>query len=76
MADSEYFDPLFLLKFKLNVYLFLQGLNYSVLSVSGKKFDSHPSIVFKFILLPTPCCYGLGVMLNSCILSDFRVIAV
>ena len=27
------------LKFKPNVYLFLQGLNYRVLSLPGKKFD-------------------------------------
>ena len=40
MGDSEYFDSLYLLEFKSNVYLFLQGLSYSVLSVHGKKLDS------------------------------------
>ena len=28
----------------------------------GEKFDSQPSFVFKLILLPTPCYYGLDVM--------------
>ena len=48
-------------KFKSNVYLFLQGLSYRVLSTPGKKFDSQPSSVLKLALLPTPCCYVLDV---------------
>ena len=31
-----------------------------VAGLPGKKFDSQPSPVFKMILLPTPCCYGLA----------------
>ena len=61
MADFETWTPLYLIKFKSNVYLVLQGLSYMVLSVPGKKFYSRSSSFFKLILLPTPC-YGLEVM--------------
>ena len=33
----------------------------TILSVPGKKFDPQPSFVFKLILLPRPCRYGLDV---------------
>ena len=32
-----------------------------------KKMDSQSSSAFKLILLPTHCCYGLDITLNSCI---------
>ena len=50
---------IYLSKFKSNVYLFLQGLSYKVLSEPGKKFDSQSSSVFILTLLLTPCCYGV-----------------
>ena len=40
MADFQTLK-LYLPKFKSNVYLFLQGPSYRVLSVPGKKFDSN-----------------------------------
>ena len=40
---------------------FLQGLSNRVLSLLGKKFDFQPLSIFKLILLPMPCCYGLDV---------------
>ena len=60
------FDLLYLPKFKSYVYVLLQELNYRILSVPGKKFDSQPPSVFKLILLPTPYCYGLNIKWNSC----------
>ena len=60
MADFDT-DPLYLPKFKSNLYLILQAPSYRVMSVPGKKFDSQPSFVFKLILLHTPCCYGLEI---------------
>ena len=54
-------DLLYLAKSKSNVYLFLQVLDYRVLSVPGKKFNSQPSSVFKLILLSTLCCNELEV---------------
>ena len=48
---------IYLLKFKSNVYLFLEGRSYRVLSVPGEDFDFQPSSVFKLVLLPTPCCF-------------------
>ena len=47
--------------------VFLQRLSYKVFSVPDKKFDFQPSLVFKFIFLTTPGCYGLDVTWNSCI---------
>ena len=41
-------------------------LSNTALSVSGKKFGSRPSSVFKLISLPTSCWYGLDVTWNSC----------
>ena len=55
MADFEILILCISLHFKSNMYLLLQGLSYSVLSVPGKKLDSQKSSVFKSILLPTPC---------------------
>ena len=57
----------------MNRPLVLQGLSYKVLSVPGKKFDSQPSTVFKMILLPTPCCYGLGNLVYT--LQSFTALA-
>ena len=37
-----------------------------------KKSYSQPSFVFKLILLPKPCCYGLDVTWNSCIWEPGR----
>ena len=36
----------------------------SHLVAPGKRFDSQPSSIFKLILLPRPCCYGLDVTWN------------
>ena len=44
-----------------NVYPFLQGLSYRVLSVFSKEFHSQPPSVFKLTTLPNPCGYGLDV---------------
>ena len=36
-------------------------LIFQVLPVAAIEFDSQPSSVFKLILSPIPCCYGLDV---------------
>ena len=54
-------------EFKSNMYWFLQGLIYRILSASGKKFNSQSSFVFKFMLLPLTYCYRLDIMWNLCI---------
>ena len=59
MADFETLTLCTPPKFKSNVYLFLQGLSYSLLSVSCKKFDSQPSSLFELISLPTLFAMGL-----------------
>ena len=48
-------------KNKSNVYQFLQGLSYRILSVSGKNLVSQSSIVSKLIRLLILCRYGLDV---------------
>ena len=47
-------------------------ISYRVLYIPGKKFDSQRTSIFKLILLPTPCCYGLHVTWNSCTIAKMR----
>ena len=48
--------------------------NDLVLSVPSKIFDSQPSFVFKLILLLKPCCSGLDVTWNLCIVFSKSVL--
>ena len=41
------------------------SFSYRIASMHDKIFDSQSSSVFKLIVLPTPCCYGLDVTRNG-----------
>ena len=67
ITDFEKFDP----RFSLNSsQIWIKNLVRKVLSVPSKKCNSQLSSVFKLILLPTHCCYGLEVTWNPCIDSE------
>ena len=54
---------------------FCKDLVTGYLPVPGKKLDSRPSFVFKLILSPTPCCYGLDVASDLFIVSKSRCLS-
>ena len=59
MANFETLTLCIFLRASQMCTYFLRGLSYRILSVTGKKFDSRPTIIRFQILLPTACCYGL-----------------
>ena len=61
MADFETLTLCISLNSSKMCNYFFQGLDYTILSVPGKKFDSQLLFIFKLISLPTPYCYGLDV---------------